>query len=354
MLFDEVKNGYTYNDMLLVTRYSNVRSRQDPDLYSVLAPGHLGFDVPIISANMNKITEGRMIQAMCDNGATAALHRFLDPDKVVEIVEKYSHEGQRRFGISIGVDASYYNSVFDKLSSRDQLVSFIVIDVAHGHHELVCKTIRDVKERFSEGFKPPIIAGNVSTPEAAEYLVECGADSIKVGIGPGSMCTTRQVTGFGYPQLSAVRSVVEAIRGRATVIADGGIRHTGDIVKALAAGADFVMLGGMLAGTKETPGNVLTIKEKKYKLFEGMASIDAQATFFKKEADEIIPEGEAALIPYKGSVYKLMHNIRGSIKAGFSYAGCRNMREIKEFGNNPDNWVKITHSGYVEGTPHGA
>ena len=172
-----------------------------------------------------------------------------------------------------------------------------------------------------------------------------------------SMCSTRQVTGFGYPQLSAVREIYEELQkldNPPKIIADGGIKYTGDIVKALAAGADFVMLGGMLAGTKETPGNVLTMNRKKYKLFEGMASIDAQATFFGKQSDEIIPEGEAALVLYKGSARKLMHNICGAVKAGFSYAGCNNIEELRAFGSDPDNWIKVTNSGYLEGTPHGA
>lgn len=353
MLFDNIKNGYTYDDLLLVTHYSEIKSRKDPVLYNELIPG-LGFDVPIISANMNKITETSMIKAMCDFGATGALHRFIDPEHVVNMIIECNKDRKRKFGISIGVDRNYYNQIILKLFNKNLFdnVSFIIIDVAHGHHKLVYSTIKEIKEKCNI----PIIAGNVSTPEAALYLAECGASSIKVGIGPGSMCTTRQVTGFGYPQLSAVRNVVESIREEypdVTIIADGGIKYTGDIVKALAAGADFVMLGGMLAGTKETPGNILSIKKNKYKLFEGMASIDAQATFFNKHVDDIVPEGEASLVNYKGSVDRIMSNIRGSIKAGFSYAGCKNIKEIKFFGDNPNNWVKITGSGYTEGTPHG-
>lgn len=354
MLFDEVKTGYTYDDLLLVTRYSEVKSRKDPSLYSELVPG-LGFDIPVISANMSKITESKMIKSMCDFGATGVLHRFLHPDQVVKIINECKDK-KRKFGISIGVDEDYYSEVLNELyhSGAIEHVSFIVIDVAHGHHKLVGDTIQNIKVKFFCDI--PIVAGNVATGEGALYLAECGANVIKVGIGPGASCITRQVTGFGYPQLSAVREVYEVfktINNPPSIIADGGIRHTGDIVKALAAGADFVMLGGMLAGTRETPGNVLTMKGKKYKLFEGMASINSQATFFNKESDEIIPEGETAFVPYKGSVYQTMFNIKGAVKAGLSYAGCNSIKEIQNFGNNPGNWVKVTNAGYVEGTPHG-
>lgn len=355
-MFEDIKTGYTYDDLLLVPHYSEIKSRKDPDLQSEIVPG-LKFDVPIVSANMNKVTESSMVKAMCDSGATGILHRFAKIDKLELMLNDLLPNYSKKFGISIGVNPSDVKETMSFLQSNSYFdhIGMITVDVAHGDHVYVKKTISLIKDYTDT----PIIAGNIASVQSAEHLISWGANAIKIGIGPGSACTTRLVTGFGYPQLSAIANISKYIRSKSNnekynvrIIADGGIRKTGDIVKALAAGADFVMLGGMLAGCRETPGEVLTIQGTKYKLYEGMASIDAQASFFNKEADEIIPEGEATMVLYKGSTRKNMTKIIGSVKAGVSYSGSHNLESFHKFGSNSQNWIKVTQAGQIEGTPH--
>lgn len=351
-MFENLKQGLTYDDVYLSPGYSEIPSRKFPDISSEIVPG-LKFDVPIVSANMNKITECEMVKAMCDSGGTGILHRFADLNKLKSMFENLIPEYSRRFGISLGVNPKTNIDTLKFLKEEKYLehVGLITIDVAHGHHVYVKNTISLIKEHINI----PIVAGNIATVQAAKDLISWGADTLKVGIGPGSVCTTRLVTGFGVPQLTAVADIAEYIHSNnlnTKIIADGGIKRTGDIVKALAVGAHFVMLGGMLAGCRETPGQVITMSDVKYKLYEGMASIDAQASFFQKEADDIIPEGEATTIIYKGSTRKNMAKIIASVKTGVSYSGSSNLQELREFGRNENNWHRTTPSSIIEGTPH--
>jgi len=353
MIFDDVVEGYTFDDFSLVPAYSEISSRKDPDISSELVPG-LRYDTPIISANMSKVTEVDMIRCMLEMGGTGAFHRFVTVQELEHLLIDLCKNGQRRFGISVGVDPEYYGRILDYVikGPLEQSISYIIVDVAHGHHKFVERTIKDLKNRCAF----PIIAGNVCTAKGVIDLARWGADAAKTGVSPGSACSTRQNMGVGYPQLSAISNAHRArlendlnIR----IIADGGMRHTGDMVKALAAGADFLMTGNMLAGCSETPGNVLTTGDQKFKLYEGMASIDAQATFFSKESEDIVPEGEAFLVDYKGSAKKVLSKMIGSIKTGLSYLGCNNIQELHEHASDPEAWVKITYAGHIEGTPHG-
>jgi IMP dehydrogenase len=233
-------------------------------------------------------------------------------------------------------------------------VDAVVIDTAHGHTKGVVTVLKEVKKRFPE---LDIIVGNIATGEAAKYLVDAGADAVKVGIGPGSICTTRIVAGVGFPQFSAVLEVAAAIKGSGIpVIADGGIVYTGDIPKAIAAGADSVMLGSLLAGTKESPGETIIYEGRKYKSYRGMGSVEAMKEgskdrYFQDVEDDIkklVPEGIVGRVPYKGDLYESIHQFVGGLRAGMGYCGAKDIETLKETGR----FVKITSSGINESHPH--
>ena len=233
-------------------------------------------------------------------------------------------------------------------------VDAIIIDTAHGHTQGVVRVLKEVKSRFPE---LDVVVGNIATAEAARYLVENGADAVKVGIGPGSICTTRVVAGVGFPQFSAVLEVAAGIRGSGVpVIADGGVRYTGDIPKAIAAGADCVMLGSLLAGTKESPGETIIYEGRKFKSYRGMGSVEAMKKgskdrYFQDVEDDIkklVPEGIVGRVPYKGELVESMHQFIGGLRAGMGYCGAKDIETLKEKGQ----FVQITASGINESHPH--
>ncbi len=233
-------------------------------------------------------------------------------------------------------------------------VDAVIIDTAHGHTKGVVSVLQDVKKKFPT---LDVVVGNIATPEAAKYLVEAGADAVKVGIGPGSICTTRVVAGVGFPQFSAVLEVAAAIKGSGVpVIADGGIRYTGDIPKAIAAGADCVMLGSLLAGTKESPGETIIFEGRKFKSYRGMGSVEAMKQgskdrYFQDVEDDIkklVPEGIVGRVPYKGELLESMTQFIGGLRAGMGYCGSKDVATLKDTGR----FVKITASGINESHPH--
>ena len=259
--------------------------------------------------------------------------------------------GRLRVAAAIGVTA-------DALERSEALVGAgvdaVVIDTAHGHTKGVVGILQQVKNTFPD---LDVIVGNIATPEAARYLVDAGADAVKVGIGPGSICTTRVVAGVGFPQFSAVLQVAEAIKGSGVpVIADGGIRYTGDIPKAIAAGADCVMLGSLLAGTKESPGETIIYEGRKFKSYRGMGSVEAMKQgskdrYFQDVEDDIkklVPEGIVGRVPYKGDLFESIHQFVGGLRAGMGYCGAKDIASLKEKGR----FVKITSSGIHESHPH--
>ncbi len=233
-------------------------------------------------------------------------------------------------------------------------VDAIIIDTAHGHTKGVVQVLKEVKKKFPD---LDVVVGNIATGEAAKYLVDAGADAVKVGIGPGSICTTRVVAGVGFPQFSAVLEVAAAIKGSGVpVIADGGIRYTGDIPKAIAAGADCVMLGSLLAGTKESPGETIIYEGRKFKSYRGMGSVEAMEKgskdrYFQDVEDDIkklVPEGIVGRVPYKGDLEESIHQFIGGLKAGMGYCGAKDVETLKETGK----FVRITAAGVHESHPH--
>ncbi len=258
--------------------------------------------------------------------------------------------GRLRVAAAVGVT----HDTIDRVAALyDAGVDAIVIDTAHGHTKGVVDKLKEVKSRFP---KLDVIVGNIATPEAAKYLAEAGADAVKVGIGPGSICTTRIIAGVGVPQLSAVNDVAMALEGTGIpVIADGGIRYTGDIVKAIAAGADTVMVGSMLAGVEESPGETIIFEGRKFKSYRGMGSLEAMQKgskdrYFQDAEDDIkklVPEGISGRVPYKGNLYEVMHQIIGGLRAGMGYCGAPTIERLKG-----SKFVRITSAGMRESHPH--
>ena len=233
-------------------------------------------------------------------------------------------------------------------------VDAIVIDTAHGHSKGVLEILKKIKNNFSE---IDVIVGNIATSEAASFLVKAGADGVKVGIGPGSICTTRVIAGVGYPQLSAINEVSKALIGTGvSLIADGGIKYTGDITKAIAAGADSVMLGSLLAGTKESPGETIIYEGRKFKTYRGMGSIEAMQKGSKdryfqdsvNDSNKLVPEGVVGRVPYKGDLYESIHQFIGGLRSGMGYCGTKNISELK----NKAQFIQITGAGLQESHPH--
>ena len=287
-----------------------------------------------------------------DGDKLVGLITFRDITKVTQkpIANKDTY-GRLRVAAAIGVTD-------DAVDRAEALVNAgvdaVIIDTAHGHTKGVVSVLKDIKSKFPE---LEVVVGNIATGEAAKYLVKAGADAVKVGIGPGSICTTRVVAGVGFPQFSAVLEVAEAIKGSGVpVIADGGIRYTGDIPKAIAAGADTVMLGSLLAGTKESPGETIIYEGRKFKSYRGMGSVEAMKQgskdrYFQDVEDDIkklVPEGIVGRVPYKGELFESIHQFIGGLRAGMGYCGSKDIHTLKETGR----FVKITASGINESHPH--
>ncbi|HET8804511.1 MAG TPA: IMP dehydrogenase [Aequorivita sp.] len=297
----------------------------------------------------NKIEK---LPVVSDEGKLLGLITFRDITKLTQkpIANKDQY-GRLRVAAALGVTADAVERAEALVNAQ---IDAVIIDTAHGHTKGVVEVLKKVKQKFPD---LDVIVGNIATAEAAKYLVEAGADAVKVGIGPGSICTTRVVAGVGFPQFSAVLEVAAAIKGSGVpVIADGGIRYTGDIPKAIAAGADSVMLGSLLAGTKESPGETIIFEGRKFKSYRGMGSVEAMRQgskdrYFQDVEDDIkklVPEGIVGRVPYKGDLVESMTQFIGGLRAGMGYCGAKDIETLKETGK----FVKITFSGITESHPH--
>jgi IMP dehydrogenase len=259
--------------------------------------------------------------------------------------------GRLRVAAAVGVTLDVLDRVAELVAAN---VDAIVVDTAHGHTRGVVDTLQAIKKAFPH---LDVVVGNIATAEAAKYLVKAGADAVKVGIGPGSICTTRIIAGVGVPQLSAVMAVAQALKGSGVpVIADGGIRYTGDIVKAIAAGADSVMLGSMFAGTEEAPGDTIILDGRRYKSYRGMGSLEAMQAgskdrYFQDVEDDVkklVPEGIVGRVPYKGNVGEVMYQFVGGLRAGMGYCGAKDIEALQRDAK----FVRITAAGVAESHPH--
>ena len=320
--------GISFDDVLLKPKYSSVVPKEDLDVSTRISK-NVKLKIPIASSPMDTVTEAEMAIALAELGGIGIIHRNMSIEDQAEQVKKVKEHGLP-VGAAIGV---LDNKRFEALLKAE--ADLIVIDVAHGHSENVIKSLR-IYKRIGE---IDIVAGNIVTPEAAEDLIAAGADGLRVGVGAGSICLTREVCGVGIPQLNAIAWVADAAsKYSIPVVADGGVKRIADIVKAIAAGADCVMLGRMLAGTDEAPGEVIERDGMKLKRYRGMGSIEVISKLDRYS--KLVPEGISGYVPYKGSVKEVIKLIVGGLKSGMGYIGAPNLEELKK----KSEFIKVTPS----------
>lgn len=338
----ERSRGLTFDDVLLMPAHSEMSSRRAPQLDSKVTK-NFTLKTPIISANMDTVTEVEMAVKMAELGGLGILHRFMSPEEQVRQV-KLMCERIRPLGLPVAASIGVKEEGMKRADMlADAGVDIFTIDIAHGDSVMMLEVLDYVKKKYP---KIDVIAGNTAMPEGVRRLIEHGADAVKVGIGPGSMCTTRIITGCGVPQLTAVAMcVLEARKHNVPVIADGGIKTSGDIVKAFAAGAQTVMLGSMLSGCLETPGEI----EGGRKRYRGMASKDAQVSWRGELPTGMAAEGEARWVSCKGSVENIVHELTGGVRSGMTYLNANTLSEI----NKNARFMEMTASGMIESKPHG-
>lgn len=359
------KKGLTFDDVLLIPAESHVLPNE-VDLSTQLAD-NIKLNIPLISAGMDTVTEGAMAIAMALQGGLGVVHKNMsiqaqasEVANVKSVVvpsnaTKAAVDDQNRLlcAAAVGVTSDTFERAEALLETG---ADAIVIDTAHGHSAGVLRKIKEFREHFP---KQTLIAGNVATGDATRALFDAGVDVVKVGIGPGSICTTRIVAGVGVPQITAIYDAASAAREyHKPIIADGGIKYSGDVVKALAAGGNAVMLGSMLSGTTEAPGDIFEDNGKKYKRYRGMGSVGAMAQahgssdrYFQggvNEANKLVPEGIEARVEYKGDVSDVVFQIDGGLRSGMGYCGAANISELIEKAQ----FVQITNAGLRESHPH--
>jgi IMP dehydrogenase len=329
------QSAITYDDVLLVPAYNHSESRRLVDISMTDKRGLLTLKLPLMSSNMDTITESEMANFMLKSGGVGVLHRFLSVERNISEFKKC---GTPTF-VSIGCSEADLERAE---ALRDAGASYFCIDVAHAHGKYVGKTLKRLRELLSSAC---IIAGNVATYAGADYLASCGADLIKVGIGGGSVCNTRVKTGFGVPMLTSIQQCAKTDR---SIIADGGIRAPGDVVKALAFGADFVMIGGMLAGTRPTPGAPVLVDGRRVKEFRGMASQEAQNSFIGGVPDWRTAEGVSTHVDYRDDEEEIIADIIGGLRSGLTYGGARSIPELQR----KLEYLIVSPAGRHEGLPH--
>ena len=326
----------TFDDVLMVPAYNHYESRRLVETAVTDRTGKLTLQLPVMSSNMDTITESAMANFMSSKGGVGVLHRFMSIEENIVEFKKCINT----VFISIGCNDAELERA---KALSDVGANYFCIDVAHAHARYVGSTIKKLRAMLPNAC---IMAGNVATYAGADYLASCGADIIKAGIGGGSVCSTRIKTGFGVPMLTCIQ---ECARCDRSIVADGGIRTAGDIVKALAFGADFVMIGGMLAGTAVTPGEVITKSDgKKVKQYRGMASREAQTDFMGGMSDWKTAEGVATDVPYREDQDLILADITGGLRSGLTYAGASTIRELQR----KLDYRMITPAGRIESLPH--
>ncbi|MHB8097248.1 MAG: IMP dehydrogenase [Erysipelotrichaceae bacterium] len=356
-----IKEGYTFDDLLLVPAYSTVVPA-DVSLKTRLCDG-IELSIPVCSAAMDTVTESAMATALAQSGGIGFIHKNLSVEAQADMVRAVKQavvsskdaavdsNGKLLAGAAVGVSETTMVRVKELV---DAGVDILTVDSAHGHSKGVIDTVAKIRKAYP---KLPLVGGNIVTSDAAQALIQAGASVLKVGVGPGSICTTRIVSGVGVPQLSAISDVVQvAKRYNVGIIADGGIKFSGDIVKALAAGADAVMLGGLLAGCEETPGDIIEVYGKRVKTYVGMGSLSAMQRgssdrYFQggqKELKKLVPEGIEATVPYKGPMSDVIYQMMGGLRSGMGYCGCETISELKDKAK----FVKISNAGLKESHPH--
>lgn len=358
------KEGFTFDDVLLIPAESHVLPNE-VDLSTQLAP-NLKLNVPFLSASMDTVTETKMATTMARNGGLGVIHKNMSADgqaKMVAAVKAIENDASQY--PNAAVDANNHllvaaavgvtSDTFDRASALlNAGADAIIIDTAHGHSAGVLRKVAEIRHQLPDA---TLIAGNVATGEGTRALFEAGVDVVKVGIGPGSICTTRVVAGVGVPQLTAIYDAAQVARefGK-PIIADGGMKYSGDIVKALAAGGNAVMFGSMFSGTDEAPGDIIEDGGKKYKTYRGMGSLASMShgsadRYFQggvNEANKLVPEGIEARVEYKGSVNDIIFQMVGGLRSGMGYTGSATIQDLIDNAQ----FVRISNAGLIESHPH--
>ena len=341
-----VQEGLTFDDVLLVPAWSEVLPRE-VSLKTEFSR-NISLDIPIASAAMDTVTEAPMAKILAKEGGIGVIHKNMTAEAQAAAVQEV-----RDAGFKVAAALGITGDILERAAAlRDAGVSAFVLDSAHGHSKGVLGALRKVKKACPG---VDVVVGNVATAEATRCLIDAGADAVKVGIGPGSICTTRVVAGVGVPQLTAIFECAEAAEGSGVpVIGDGGLRYSGDLVKALAAGARCVMCGSLFAGTAEAPGEIFEDFKngKKFKIYRGMGSIDAMEAgsrdrYFQTGAMKLVPEGIVGRVPYKGSVGDVLYQLLGGVRSGMGYCGARDLAALRTA-----KFVRITANGVIENHPH--
>lgn len=358
-----LKEGYTFDDLLLVPAMSEVVPAQVK--LETRLTDKISLKIPVVSAAMDTVTEEEMALSLALQGGLGFIHKNMTIEEQVVMVrnvkqfkvsEEYSNACVDRQGrLVVGAAVAVSDNTMERVDALVKAgVDIITVDSAHGHSKGVINTVRIIHDAYPD---LDLVGGNIVTAQAAIDLIYAGANVVKVGVGPGSICTTRVVSGVGVPQLTAVNDVYQVARTyNVGVIADGGIKLSGDIVKALAAGGDCVMLGGLLAGCEETPGEVMETDGKKVKAYVGMGSLSAMQRgssdrYFQggeKDLKKLVPEGIEATVPYKGPIQEVIYQMMGGLRSGMGYCGCRSIKELKEKAQ----FIKISNAGLRESHPH--
>ncbi len=343
-----IKESLTFDDVLLLPKYSDVLPAETS--ISLNLSKKILLKVPFLSSAMDTVTESKMAIAIAKAGGIGVVHRNLSTKNQSKEIIKVKRK-KLLVGAAVGTGKEDIERAKALINNGCDL---IVVDTAHGHSKKVLETLTKLK-RINTSV--PICVGNIATGEAAKKLYNSGADIIKVGIGPGSICTTRMVAGVGVPQISAVMDVKQSLKNKKIkIISDGGIKFSGDIAKALAAGADAIMMGSIFAGTDESPGKKFRIKGKIYKQYRGMGSIGAMSSgsanrYFQKkfkDKSKFVPEGVEGRVEYKGKVSKIIYQLKGGLRSSMGYIGAKNLSQISKNAK----FVKITKAGFYESMVH--
>ena len=349
MTMGPIKEALTFDDVTLAPKYSEVLPSQVDT--KIQLSKNINLKIPLLSSAMDTVTESKMAIAIARVGGIGVIHRNLNIKKQIQEIKKVKSKNLI-VGAAVGAGI---DEIIRAEAILKEGVDLIVVDTAHGHTKKVAEIIKKIKRKKNN--RTSICAGNIATSEAAKFLTKLGVDIIKVGIGPGSICTTRLVAGIGVPQLSAIINVKSGVKNKnVKIISDGGIKFSGDIAKALAGGADAVMIGSLFAGTVESPGNLIKKKGKLYKNFRGMGSVgamnkgSADRYFQKKQKDKskYVPEGVEGLIKFKGNVDKVIFKLVGGLKSSMGYLGAKTIIKLRK----KPNFVKITKAGFYESMVH--
>ena len=344
-----IKEALTFDDVTLAPKYSEILPSEVNT--STQLTSSLKLKVPLLSSAMETVTESKMAIAIAKAGGIGVIHRNLDIKKQILEVKKVKKQ-KLLVGAAVGAGLNEFDRATAIIKEG---VNLIVVDTAHGHTKKVGEIIKFIK-RFKNN-KIALCAGNIATPEAAKFLIKLGVDIIKVGIGPGSICTTRLVAGIGVPQLSAILSVRNGLKNKnVKIISDGGIKYSGDLAKAFAAGADAVMIGSLFAGTDEAPGKLIKKNGKLFKSFRGMGSVGAMNKgsadrYFQtkqKDISKYVPEGVEGFAKYKGDVGSIIYKLIGGLRSSMGYLGSKNITKLRI----KPNFVKITKAGFYESMVH--